>query len=145
MLKCLLDIGSSSCVHIIITWWNLKVTEAWSSMPSNSDLIGGVWDPGICVFCFLLNLPNCYWSFSSSSDGKESIFKQQTWFNSSARKIPRRKDRLPTPVFLGIAGVSDNRESSCNVADLGSVPGLERSPGGTDVYSLGWKSLGCIL
>ena len=38
-------------------------------------------------------------------------------------------DRLPTPVFLGFPGGSAGKESACNVGDLGSVPGLGRSPG----------------
>ena len=28
------------------------------------------------------------------------------------------------------SGGSDGKESACNVGDLGSIPGLERSPGG---------------
>ena len=32
-------------------------------------------------------------------------------------------------VDLGFPGGSDGRESSCNVEDLGSIPGLGRSPG----------------
>ena len=36
----------------------------------------------------------------------------------------------PTPVFLGFPGGSDSKESTCNVGDLGSIPGLRRSPGG---------------
>ena len=39
------------------------------------------------------------------------------------RKIHWRMDRLPTPVFLGFPGGSDGKESSCNVGDLGLVPG----------------------
>ena len=35
----------------------------------------------------------------------------------------------PTPVFLGFPGGSDSKESTCNVGDLGSIPGLRRSPG----------------
>ena len=31
--------------------------------------------------------------------------------------------------FLGFSGGSVGRESTCNVGDLGSVPGLGRSPG----------------
>ena len=31
--------------------------------------------------------------------------------------------------FLGFPGGSVGRESTCNVGDLGSVPGLGRSPG----------------
>ena len=45
-------------------------------------------------------------------------------------KIPWRRDRLPTPVFLGFPGGSNGKESACNVGDLSSVPGLGRSPGG---------------
>ena len=36
----------------------------------------------------------------------------------------------PTPVFFGFPGGSDGKESACNVGDLGSTPGLGRSPGG---------------
>ena len=31
---------------------------------------------------------------------------------------------------LGFPGGSDSEESACNVGDLGSIPGLGRSPGG---------------
>ena len=30
---------------------------------------------------------------------------------------------------LGILGVSDGKESTCNVGDMGLIPGLVRSPG----------------
>ena len=43
-------------------------------------------------------------------------------------KIRWRRDRLPTPVFLGFPCVSAGKESTCNVGDLGSIPGLGRSP-----------------
>ena len=55
---------------------------------------------------------------------------QETPFNSWVRKFPCRRDRLPTPVFLGFPGGSYDRESACNVGDLGSILGLGRSPGG---------------
>ena len=32
-------------------------------------------------------------------------------------------------IHLGFPGSSDDRESACNVEDLGSIPGLGRSPG----------------
>ena len=44
-----------------------------------------------------------------------------------AQKIPWRRDRLPTLVFLGFLGGSDGKESTYNVADLGSTPELGRS------------------
>ena len=40
-----------------------------------------------------------------------------------------RRDRLPTPVFLGFPCGSAGKESACSVKDLGSIPGLETSPG----------------
>ena len=43
--------------------------------------------------------------------------------------LPWRRDRPPTPGYLGFPGGSDSEESTCNVGDLGSIPGLERSPG----------------
>ena len=49
---------------------------------------------------------------------------QETWFDSW------RRDRLPTLVFSGFPGGSDGKEFACNVGDLGSIPGLGRSPGG---------------
>ena len=58
-------------------------------------------------------------------------------------KIPWRRDRLPTPVFLSFPCGSVGKESTCNVGDLGSVPGLGRSPGEGRGYPLqySWASL----
>ena len=44
-------------------------------------------------------------------------------------KISWRRDRLPTPVFLGFPDGSAGKESACTVGDLGSILGLERCPG----------------
>ena len=54
---------------------------------------------------------------------------QETQFDSWVGKVPWRRDRLPTPVFLGFPGGSAGKESACNVGDLGFVHGLGRSPG----------------
>ena len=40
-----------------------------------------------------------------------------------------RRDRLHIPVFSGFPGGSAGKESSCNVGELGSIPGLGTSPG----------------
>ena len=45
-------------------------------------------------------------------------------------QTPWRRGRLPTPVFLGFPGGSDDKESACHVGDLGFIPGLGRFPGG---------------
>ena len=39
-----------------------------------------------------------------------------------------KRDRLPTPVFLGFLCGSAGKESACNAGDLDSIPGLGRSP-----------------
>ena len=51
-------------------------------------------------------------------------------FNSWVGKICWRRDRQPTPGFLGFPGSSDSEESAHNARDLGLIPGLGRSPGG---------------
>ena len=41
----------------------------------------------------------------------------------------------------GFPGGSDGKESSCNARDLGSIPGLGRSPGGGHGNPLQYSSL----
>ena len=58
--------------------------------------------------------------FPGSSVGKESTcnagdFSSISWIG----KIPWRRDRLPTPGFLGFPGGSAGKESACNVGDWG--------------------------
>ena len=64
-------------------------------------------------------------------------------------KIHWRRDRLPTPVFLGFPSGSAGKESTYNVGDLGSIPGLERSPGEGNGYPLQYSglenSMDCIV
>ena len=67
----------------------------------------------------------------------EKAFYNKTWVG----KIPWRRDRLPTPVFLGFPGGSAGKESACNVGDLGLIPGLRRSPGEGNGYLLQYSGL----
>ena len=47
-----------------------------------------------------------------------------------------------SPMFIeGFPGGSDGKESSCNARDLGSIPGLGRSPGGGHGNPLQYSSL----
>ena len=41
---------------------------------------------------------------------------------------PWRRDRLPTLIILGFPCGLTGKESTCNAGDLGSIPGLGRSP-----------------
>ena len=61
---------------------------------------------------------------------------QETGFSPWVGKIPWRRERLPTPVFLGFPGGSDGKESACNAGDLDLIPGLGRSPGEGKDYPL---------
>ena len=56
-------------------------------------------------------------------------------FDSWVRKICWRRDRIPTPVFLGFPCGLAGKESSCNTEDLGSIPGLGRSLGEEKGYT----------
>jgi len=62
------------------------------------------------------------------------------------RKICWRRDKLPTPIFLGFCGGSAGTESACNT---GSVPGLGRSPEEGKGYQLQYSglenSMDCIV
>ena len=54
---------------------------------------------------------------------------QRPQFDPWVGKIHWRRDKLPTPVFLGFPCGSTSKESACNAGDLGSIPGLGRSAG----------------
>ena len=54
---------------------------------------------------------------------------------------PWRRDKLLTPMFLGFPGGSAGKEFTCNVGDLGLIPGLERSPGEGKGYPLQYPGL----
>ena len=68
---------------------------------------------------------------------------QETLLNSWFGKIPWRRDRLPTTVFLGFPCGSAGKESACSVEDLGLIPGSGRFPGEGIGYPLQyfWASL----
>ena len=70
--------------------------------------------------------------------------RDQTWvsqFDSWIGKIHWRKDRLPTPIFLGFPDGLAGKESTCNVGDLGLIAGLGRSPGERKGYPLQYSGL----
>ena len=80
---------------------------------------------------------------------KNSPAVQETRFNSWVGKIRWRRDGLPTPLLLGFPCDSAGKEPTCNVGDLGSIPGLGRSPGEGKGYPLQYygleNSIGCIV
>ena len=63
---------------------------------------------------------------------------QETLVRFLGWEFPWRRNRLPSPVFLGFPCGSDCKESAHNAGELGSIPGLGRSPGGL-------RSMCCML
>ena len=51
------------------------------------------------------------------------------------------ENNSPYPVFLGFLCDSAGKESACNAGDLGSFPGLGRSPGDGNGYPLQYSGL----
>ena len=80
---------------------------------------------------------------------KNLLQHRRPWFDSCVGKICWKKDRLPTPVFLGFPGGLAGKESACNAGDLGSIPGLRRSPGEWNSYPPQYSgledSMDCIV
>ena len=66
---------------------------------------------------------------------------QETQVRFLGLEDPLERDRLPTPVLMGFPGGSGSKESACNAGDLGSIPGLGRSPGGGHVNPLQYSCL----
>ena len=94
--------------------------------------------------CFLLKKP---WgrqrkSFPGRWAGKESARNAgEPGSIPGNGKFPWLRDRLLTPLFLGIPCGSEGKESACNVGDLGSISGLGRSPGEENGYPLQYSCL----
>ena len=92
----------------------------------------------------LIYVKNIWASLIAQLVNKENRLQcRRPRFNSWVRKIPWRRDRLPTPVFLGFPCGSDGKESTCNAGDPCSTPGSGRSAGEGKGYPLqySWASL----
>ena len=66
-----------------------------------------------------------------------------------ASLIVQEPDSFPDSMFLDFTSGSAGKESACNAGDLGSIPGLGRSPGGGKGYPLQYSglesSMDCIV
>ena len=57
---------------------------------------------------------------------KNPLAMQETLVSFLGQKIPWRRDRLPTPLFLGFPCGSASKESACHGGDLGWEDPLEK-------------------
>ena len=65
----------------------------------------------------------------------------ETWVQSLGGKIPWRRERLPTPIFLGFPCGSVGKETALSAGDLGLIPGLGKSSGEGKDYPLQYSPL----
>ena len=79
--------------------------------------------------------------FPDSLVGKESACDAGDPGSIPRWKIPWRRNRQPTPVFLAFLCGSAGKKSACNVGDLGLIPELGRSPGEGKGYLLQYSGL----
>ena len=87
-----------------------------------------------------LSLVTCH--FPDSSAGKESACNVgDPGLIPWVRKLRWRRDRLPTPVFLGFPCDSAGKEFTCSEGGLGLIPRLGRSPGEGKGYPLQYSGL----
>ena len=94
-----------------------------------TELTHGIVPIVLVVYYQLLS--RIWLDFPGSSAGKKIYLQcRRPLFNSWVGKFHWRRDRLPTPIFLGFPRGSVSKESACNAGDLGSIPALGRSPGG---------------
>ena len=69
------------------------------------------------------------------------VFPPEDCHGGGLEKIPWRRDRLPTPEFLGFPCGSAGKESTCSMGDLGLIHGLGRSSGEGKGYPLQYSGL----
>ena len=99
------------------------------------------------LLIFLLaNLITAWDSFNMASHTIYPAYKlnklhKRRRFHPWVGKIPWRRARQPTPVFLGFPCGSAGKEYACNAGDLGLIPGLGRSPGEGKGYTLQYSGL----
>ena len=101
------------------------------------------------TFFFLNVLPHTRAFLIAQLVKKSACNAGDSGSHSSTGKIRWRRDRLPTPVFLGFPCGSAGKASACNAGDLGWTPGLGRSPGERNSYPLQYSgmenSMDCIV
>ena len=81
-----------------------------------------------CSKCTVPKKCTVFWASLVTQLAKNLLARQESY--SWVGKIPWRRDRLPTAIFLGFPGGSGGKESTFNAGDMDSIPGLGRSPGG---------------
>ena len=69
------------------------------------------------------------------------VLDHQRHLGSPTANIPTGEKHHPLTAFLGFPGGSESKESACNARNLGSIPGLKRSPREGKSYPLQYSGL----
>ena len=148
--------------------WGAKPGSIWVSLCLGFTLWGDGWndscvgtwslDSGPCLLILTHSSPLLFgvqykWLHTSDSLTVQLVKNppamQRPWFDSWVGKIHWRRERLPTPVFLGFPCGSAGKESAYDAGDLVSIPGSRRSPGEEKGYILQYSglenSMDCII
>ena len=89
--------------------------------------------------------PHASWQKKKKQNIKQKQYCDK--FNKYFKNCPYRKKKILKKIFpesstkVGFPGGSDGNESACNAGDLGSIPGLGRSPGEGNGNPLQYSSL----
>ena len=116
-------------------WCFMKCSRVWPYLIFSSSIVTEI----VSSQGFICSSLNVYYIMASSWISqlvKNPPAMLETQFDSWVGEDLLDKDRLPTPVVLGSPCGSAGKESACSVGDLGSTPGLGRSPGDGKGYSL---------
>ena len=92
----------------------------------------------VCVPCSLFKKKYSYQSKGSKNLILVTYLKNHFFFLWS---IYLTSVTLYWENFTSCIGSSDGKESACNIGDPGSIPGLERSPGERNGYTLQYSCL----
>ena len=140
--------------------------QGWQDMYSGMFPVGKGMESGMCVpspspegaelsilftksqlhlvteCCLGVTITGSYWIVSIKSPVNTIIFISSDFKISRSSKHHRSEVvYLPECIVIyiidmGFPGDSDDKESACNIGDLGLIPGLGRSPGEGKVYPL---------
>ena len=119
--------------------WRRLLRVPWTARRSNRSILKEI-SPGCSLEGLMLKLKLQYFGHLM---GRTDSFEKTLILGGigGMRRRGRRRNSLPTPLFLGFPGCSDNKESVWNAGDLGSVPGFGRSPGEGDGNPLHFSCL----
>ena len=83
-----------------------------------------MWQTYNWQFVLIFNSHNCRVSLIPQLVKNLPVMPVMPRLDYWVEKICWRRDRLPTPVFLGFPCLTAGKESACKEDDLGSIPGL---------------------